>query len=546
MSRRLLSFFAVLTALLALAVWGPGLFERQLAKRTDAHSIASAAAEAEPKGAPVSELGPAELPRNVYLLAEGERLHQNGEVLWWQGPGRAPRRFPVHEGATHISVLEWPELSRDLSTMEIALYECFPAAVQRISTASFAERSGNLMFLDLGKACVLRVQAVDFRNRPIANAKLEAWGANHSYGSAQDCGPAGEWRGTIFQADDVSLTVSAEGFAPCGVRMPRPAAGSYSEQVPLPRILAGGIVLDRQQDTLYQAVGGSGWPLDLTPWSEERLAQAEARAGVDADFERVMWFTEYERYGWAPPVIRVYQSEAHGMSEPIVTELVLRPVLDEELQAQRVPNDFAQTLLPVEVVLGPDEALLSGTPPDRLVLGIDRGESAIVAQAGYRVAGDAPRYRFFVRPGWMRFVSLNEIREHFAADYPPIVSSDWFVVPGNRGEPTKIELELERDAFYAEYRFLDEAGRAYPGAGRLYGVARNPVEPRWSPHLVRSPRALTSYFRDRGEARLWLARRNGVASLVDESFSIRRPAKGQALEVVVTPAMLAKLASQPR
>jgi hypothetical protein len=530
LSRRLLSFLAVCTALFALWAWAPGLFQTSVPL--------DRAEDALPKQAP--EPTQSGLPANVFLLSDGEHLAKNGVLVWWQGPERAPRRFEIRNGGARVGLADWAALNEQATALTVELEQSFPAAVLSSSVANGGAGETRLL-LDLGKTCALSIQAIDFDHEVIPCAKLELWGADQSLGPAQDCGPTGHWEGTVFQADRLTLTVSAQGYAPIGMRFPRPAASRFSETVALPRIMAGGLVLDRRQNTLNHSVGYAGWGLDLAPWSEGFLREAELSIKLGAENERVLWFVEPECLYRNQPVVHVAQYRADRQGPPIATTLALKPLVGGSVRLARTENDWPQELVAIDLVVGPRDAWLARALPDRLVLGIEREDEAVVAQTAYRVPGNEPRFRFFVRPGWVRFLQLGGNPNFQFADYPPILASDWFQVKTDAAAIAQLDVLLEPGVFYSEYRFLDSAGRVHPGAGRIFGVAAKPSRPAWSELLVRSPRPQTSYFRAGGTAQMWLAGRSGVGYLISDALPVLRPTAGEAWKIVVSEQMLARL-----
>ena len=464
-------------------------------------------------------------------------------MIWWQGPERAPRRFAIRNGGARVNLADWAAFSEYATTLTVELDQSFPASVRSCSVASGGAGETRLL-LELGKACALSIQAIDFDQVAIPYAKLELWGAEQSLGPAQDCGSDGFWEGTVYQADRLTMTVSAQGYVPIGMRFPRPAAAKFSETVSLPRVMAGGLVLDRRMHTREHSFGYQGGGLDLAPWSEELLLESEHAAKLDTEFERVMWFVESERFSRVQPVVHVAQFHADQQGPPIATELTLKPLVHGGVRLARSKSEWPQELVPIDLVVGPIDAWLAKALPDRLVLGVERENEAIVAQTAYRMPGKEPRFRFFVRPGWVRFVQLGGNPKFQFADYPPILASDWFQVKADAAGAAavaQLDVQLEAGVFYSEYRFLDSAGREHPGAGRIFGIAAKPLRPGWSELLVRSPRPQTSFFREAGAAQLWLAGRSGVGYLVSKALPVLRPKAGEAWKVVVSEQMLAKL-----
>ena len=298
MSRRPLSFLAVCAALCALWAWGPGLFRSPIS--TEIHS----------KGDSAPARGG--FPANVFLLSEGEHLEKDGVLVWWQGPEHEPRRFAIQDGSARVDLVDWAALNEHASSLTVELEQSFPASVLSCSVASGGASETRLL-LELGKACALSIQAFDFDHQAIPHAKLELWGAIQSMGPALDCGENGIWEGTVFQADRLSLTVSAMGYAPIGMRFPRPAASRFSETVALPRIMAGGLVVDRRQNTQHHSFGYQGGSYDLAPWSEHSLRNAERDIKFDAENERVLWLTEHERYDRGAHLWHRTEAKAAGL-----------------------------------------------------------------------------------------------------------------------------------------------------------------------------------------------------------------------------------------
>lgn len=511
-------------------MWGPGLFQTSISLDRNAGQPPEGASDSPRTG----------LPANVFLLSEGEHLDMNGELLWWQGPEQAPRRFAVRNGGARVNLADWDALSEHAAALTVELDRSFPASVWSCSLANSGAGETRLL-LELGKACGLSIQALDFDQVAIPHAKLELWGASQSLGPAQDCGPDGLWEGTVFQADRFTLTVSAQGYVPIGMRLPRPAAAHFSETVALPRVMAGGLVLDRRKHTREHSFGDQGNRMDLAPWSERMLGEAEQVAMLDPEFERVMWFVESERLSRVQPVVHVAQFHADAQGPPVATELVLKPLVNGGVRPARTKNEWPHELLAVDLLVGPSDAWLATALPDRLVLGVEHEGSAAVAQTAYRMPGKEPRFRFFVRPGWVRFVQLCTNPNFQFADYPPILASEWFEVKADSAAIAELDVQLEAGVFYSEYRFLDSAGRVHPGAGRIFGIASKPQRPGWSELLVRSPRPQTSYFREGGRAQLWLAGRSGVGYLISEALPVQRPKAGEPWNLVVSEQMLAKL-----
>lgn len=509
-------------------MWGPGLLQTAISLDP-----------ADPADHPAQESRP-ELPANVFLLSEGEHLDQNGELIWWQGPEREPRRFAIRNGGARVDLTDWDALTLDAHALTVELERSFPASVWSCRIAQGGAGETRLL-LDLGKACALSIQALDFDQATIPHAKLELWGAQQSLGPAQDCGPNGLWEGSVFQADRLTLTVSAQGYVPIGMRLPRPAAAHFSETVALPRVMAAGMVVDQRQDTQDHCFGYSGGALDLAPWSERFLHDAEQAAKLNVDFERVKWFVEPERRNREHPVVHVAQFRVGQPDAPRATELVLQPLVQGNVHPARSKNEWPHELVAIDVLVGPSDAWLATALPDRLVLGVEHEGRAVVAQTAYRVPGNEPRFRFFVRPGWVRFLQLNSNPNFQFADYPPIRSSEWFELKAKGAAIAQLDVQLEVGVFYAEYQFLDPVGREHPGAGRIFGIAAKPARPGWGELLVRSPRPQTSYFRDGGTAQLWLAGRSGVASLITPTLPVHRPKAGEAWQVVVSELMLAKI-----
>ncbi len=477
---------------------------------------------------------------NVFLLSEGQHLENDGVLVWWQGPNQQPRRFAIQDGGARVDLVDWGALKEGADSLTVDLNECFPASVLSCSVASGGASETRLL-LELGIACALSVQAVDFDHQAIPHAKLELWGARQSMGPALDCGADGLWEGTVFQADRLSLTVSALGYVPIGMRLPRPAASHFSETVALPRILAAGLLVDRRKNTRHHPFGYSGGSYDLAPWSAHLLREAEQSMPYDAENERVVWLTEPERADREAPVVHMAQFRVGVQADPIAMELPLKPLVHGKVRPVRAKNEWPRELVPMDLIVGPSEAWLATALPDRLVVGVEREGQAVVAQTAYRVPGDEPRFRFFVRPGWVRFVQLGNTPSFQAADYPPILASEWFQVKMDDASVAQLDVQLEAGVFYSEYRFLDSVGREHPGAGRIFGIAPKPKRPGWSEILVRSPRPQTSYFREGGTAQLWLAGRSGVGYLVTEAQAVRRPQAGQPWEVVVSHEMLARI-----
>jgi hypothetical protein len=533
LSRRLLSFLAVCTALCALWAWGPGLFRTAISLGPLAPIDGDQAEE-------VVQAARNGLPANVYLLAEGEHVQKNGTLTWWQGPARAPRRVAVRNGGARLSVADWDALKEQTQTLTVELENSFPASIRSCSVASSGAGTTRLL-LELGKPCALSIQAQDFDGAPIPHAKLELWGAEQSLGPAQDSGPLGCWEGTVYQADRLTLTVSAQGYVPIGKHFPRPAAARYADTVVLPRVIAGGLVLDRRQDTFRHATGYLGAGQDLAPWSTELLQAAEQRVQLDPEYERVLWLVESERPNQAEPIVHIAQFRVDAQQAPLVSAVRLKPLLTARVRPLREANEWPRELVAVDLLIGPRDAWLARALPDRMVLGIEREGEKVLAQTGYRVPGEAARFRFFVRPGWLRFVPLGKQANFQRADYPPILASEWFEAESPDAAVAQLDVMLEPGVFYSEYGFLDQAGREYPGAGRIFGVAAQPRQPGWSELLVRSPRPQTSYFREGGTAQLWLAGRSGVGYLASESLAVARPKAEQPWQVVVSDAMLARI-----